>query len=128
VKILGPLALAVGVPFLCALQLVVHNGIALVFPAWVQSISNQGEHGFDVLGQRLLFVAGQLVLLALGLLPAALAAAITFFVVNWLAGPIVAAPLAWIVVLTVLGVEIWACVRWLGERFARFDLSSELRP
>jgi len=85
-------------------------------------------HDLDVLGQRLLFFAGQFVLLALGLLPALLAAAITFFVVNLLAGPIAAAPLAWLVVLSVLGVEVWAGVRWLGERFARFDLSSELRP
>jgi hypothetical protein len=91
-------------------------------------VSNHGEHGLDVLGQRLLFFAGQFVLLALGLLPALLAAAITFFVANLLAGPIVAAPLAWILVLSILGVEVWAGVRWLGERFARFDLSSELRP
>jgi hypothetical protein len=128
VKVLGPLAIAVAVPFLCALQLVIHNGVALVFPAWVASVSNQGEHGLDVLGQRLLFFAGLIVLLALGVLPAALGAAITFFVVNWAAGPIVAAPLAWLVVLSVLGVEVWAGVRFLGERFARFDLSSELRP
>lgn len=128
VKVLGPLAIAVAVPFVCALQLVVHNGIALVFPAWVQSISNQGEHGLDVLGQRILFFVGQFMLLALGLLPAALGAAIMFFVVNFAAGPFVAAPLAWLVVLSVLGVEIWAGVRFLGERFARFDLSSELRP
>ena len=128
VKVLAPLAVAVGVPFLCALQLVIHNGIALVFPAWVASVSNHGEHGLDVLGQRLLFFAGQFLLLAFGLLPALLGAAITFFVVNLLAGPIIAAPLAWLVVLSVLGVEVWAGVRWLGERFARFDLSSELRP
>jgi hypothetical protein len=31
-------------------------------------------------------------------------------------------------VLSVLGVEVWAGVRFLGERFARFGLSSELRP
>lgn len=128
VKIVGPLALAVCAPFFCALQLVIHNGIALVFPAWVQSVSNQGEHGFDVLGQRLLFFAGMILLLALGLLPAALAATITFFAVNWVVGPIVGAVLAWLVVLTILTVEIGAGVRWLGERFARFDLSSELRP
>jgi hypothetical protein len=128
VKIVGPLALAVCAPFFCALQLVIHNGIALVFPAWVQSVSNHGEHGFDVLGQRLLFFAGMILLLALGLLPAALAAAITFFAVSWVVGPIVGAVLAWLVVLTILTVEIGAGVRWLGERFARFDLSSELRP
>lgn len=128
VRILAPLAVAVATPFFCALQLVIHNGIALIFPAWVQSVSNPGEHGLDVMGQRLVFLAGQILLLAFGLLPALVGAGVTFFVVSWLAGPIVAAPLAWLVVLTVLGVEIWAGVRFLGERFARFDLSAELRP
>ena len=128
VRILGALAVGVCTPFFCALQLVIHNGIALTFPAWVQSVSNHGEHGLDVMGQRLLFFAGMILLLALGLLPAALGAALTFFAVSWLVGPIVAAPLAWLVVLTILGVEIGAGVRWLGVRFARFDLSSELRP
>jgi hypothetical protein len=94
----------------------------------VQTVSNHGEHGLDVMGQRLLFLAGQFLLLALGMLPAAIAAAVTFFVVNGLVGSIPAALAAWLVVLTVLGVEIGAGVRWLGERFRHFDLSSELRP
>jgi hypothetical protein len=127
-KGLGALAVAVCVPFFCAVQIVIQNAIALIFPAWVQSVSNHGEHGLDVMGQRLLFLAAQFLLLALGMLPAVIAAAVTFFVVNWLAGPIPAALLAWLVALTVLGVAIWGGVRWLGERFARFDLSSELRP
>jgi ABC-2 type transport system permease protein len=125
VKGLAALAIAVSVPFFCALQLVIQNAIALIFPAWVQSVSNPGEHGLDVLGQRLVFFAGQFLLLAFGMLPAAVAALVTFFVVSWLVGPMPAALAAWLVVLTVLGVEIWAGVRWLGERFARFDLSSE---
>jgi len=127
-KGLGALAIAVWVPFFIALQLVIQNAIALIFPAWVQTVSNHGEHGLDVMGQRLLFLAAQFLLLVLGMLPAAVAALVTFFVVNWLGGPIPAGLVAWLVVLTVLSVEIWAGVRWLGERFARFDLSSELRP
>jgi hypothetical protein len=67
-------------------------------------------------------------LLGFGLLPAVVGAGVTFLVANWLAGPALAGLLAWLVVLTVLGVEVWAAVRWLGERFARFDLSAELRP
>jgi ABC-2 type transport system permease protein len=128
VKLAAPLAIAVCVPFFCALQLVIHNAIALIFPAWVQSVSNPGEHGLDVLGQRLVFFAGQILLLALGVLPAVAGAAIAFFLVNWLVGPVTAALLAWLIVLTVLSVEIWAGVRWLGVRFVHFDLSSELRP
>ena len=127
-KGLGALAIAVWVPFFTALQLVIQNAIALIFPAWVQTVSNHGEHGLDVMGQRLLFLAAQFLLLVLGMLPAAVAALVTFFVVNWLGGPIPAGLVAWLVVLTVLSVEIWAGVRWLGERFARLDLSSELRP
>jgi ABC-2 type transport system permease protein len=127
-KLLAPLAVAVGVPFFCALQLVIQNAIALTFPAWVQSVSNPGEHGLDVMGQRLLFMAGQIFVLALGLLPASLGALLTFFTANWLAGPGIAGLLAWLVVLTILAVEVWAGVRWLGQRFAHFDLSSELRP
>lgn len=128
VRVVGPLAIAVAAPFLCALQLVIQNAIALIFPAWVQSVSNPNEHGLDVMGQRLLFMAGQIFVLSLGLLPASIGAAIAFFVAAWLAGPVIAVVLAWLVVLTVLGVEVWAGVHWLGERFARFDLSSELRP
>jgi ABC-2 type transport system permease protein len=127
-KLAGALAVAIGVPFFCALQLVIQNAIALIFPAWVQSVSNSGEHGLDVMGQRLLFMAGQILVLALGLLPVALGAGVTFLAVNWVAGPVIAGVLAALVVLTVLSVEIWAGVRWLGQRFARFDLSSELRP
>lgn len=128
VKVSGPLAVAVATPFFCALQLVIHNAIALTFPAWVQSVSNPGEHGLDVMGQRLLFLAGQILLLALALLPPLLGAAVTFFVVNWLAEPVIAGLLAALAVLTVLGAEIWAGVRWLGARFVHFDLSAELRP
>jgi hypothetical protein len=128
VRYAAPLAIAVCVPFFCALQLVIQNAIALIFPAWVQSVSNPGEHGLDVLGQRLVFFAGQILLLVLGVLPAVAGAAVAFFVVNWLVGPGAASVLAWFVVLVVLSVEIWAGIRWLGVRFAHFDLSSELRP
>lgn len=127
-KAAAPVAIAVATPFFCALQLVVHNAIALLFPAWVQNVSNPGEHGLDVFGQRLVFLTGQILLLALGLLPAAIGAGVTFVVANWLTGPIIAAVLTALVALTVLGVEIWAGVRWLGARFAHFDLSAELRP
>jgi hypothetical protein len=127
-RTVAPLAVAVATPFFCALQLVVLNAVALLFPAWVQSVSNPGEHGLDVMGQRLLFVTGQVLLLGFGLLPAVIGAGVTFLVANWLAGLAVAGLLAWLVVLIVLGVEIWAGVRWLGARFARFDLSAELRP
>lgn len=129
VRAAGPLAVATAVPFVCALQLVVHNAISLLFPAWVHNVSSPGEHGLDVMGQRLLFLAGQILLFALGLLPALLGAGVAFLAAVWATQqPAIAAALALVVALTVLGVEIWAGVRWLGERFTRFDLSVELKP
>jgi ABC-2 type transport system permease protein len=123
----GVLGGAVLAPLFCALQLVLQNGVALLFPAWVETVSNRGEHGLDVLGQRLLFLAGQTLMLGLVLLPAAVGAVPAFFLATWTVGPRVGAVLAWLVVLAVLGVETWLGVRWLGDRFERFDLSAELR-
>jgi hypothetical protein len=114
-------------PF-CALQLLVQNAIAVLFPAWAQSVSNRGEHGLDVMGQRIIFLIGQALVAAIALLPAALGAFLLFFTTRWIAGTPAAAILALIAVLAILGAEVWLGVRWLGGRFERFDLSSELRP
>ncbi|HET8695986.1 MAG TPA: hypothetical protein VFO94_00790, partial [Gammaproteobacteria bacterium] len=115
------------VPVFCAMQLVVENGVTLLFPAWVNAVSNRAERGLEVFGQRVLFLAGQILLLGVALLPAAIAALPAFLVVSFALGPQAGAVAAWLVVLAVLGAETWVGVRWLGERFERFDLSSELR-
>jgi hypothetical protein len=103
------------------------NGAALLFPAWVvQGIER--ARGIDVLGQRIFFVAGLFLAMVLGLLPAALAAAIVFFVLLWVAGPIVAGVFGVLAALSVLGTEIAFAILFLGKRFEHFDLSVELRP
>jgi hypothetical protein len=120
------IGLALLAPPFCALQLLVPNALAVLFPAWVQTVSNRGEHGLDVMGQRIVFMAGQLLAAAIALLPAAIGAALVFFVTQWLIGPIVAAAIACLVVFAVLAAEFWIGVQWLGQRFERFDLSAEL--
>jgi Putative ABC exporter len=127
----GRAGIAVGLalvafPF-CALQMLVPNALAVLFPAWVQLVSNRGEHGLDVMGQRIIFLAGQLVAAAVALLPATLGAALAFFPMYWLLGPIGAAAIACLVVVAILAVEVWIGMHWLGSRFEHFDLSSELR-
>jgi ABC-2 type transport system permease protein len=114
-------------PFI-AVQLLVPNAAALLFPAWSQTVSNRAEQGLDVLGQRILFAVGQLLIVALALLPCALAATILFFAVRWLWGPYPAAIMALLGVIAILLAEFWAGLQWLGRRFEAFDLSSELRP
>jgi len=123
----GVLGAATLAPLFCAIQLVLENGIALLFPAWVAAASNYGERGLDVLGQRLLFFAAQILLLALALVPAAVGAVAAFLAASGVAGPRAGVVAAWLAVLAVLGVEWWLGIRWLGERFERFDLSEELR-
>ena len=127
-RIVGALGIAVLVPPFCAIQLLVPNAAAVIFPAWVQTVSNRGEHGLDVMGQRIIFMAAQLLATALALLPAAIVAAVLFFLLNWLVGFVTAYVVAVAAVFGVLAAEVWAGVRLLGERFEEFDLSSELRP
>jgi ABC-2 type transport system permease protein len=115
------------VPF-CALQLLVPNALTVLFPAWMQAVGNRSEHGLDVMGQRIIFIAGQLFIALVALLPAALAASLLFFGSLWLLGAPFAALLAAAGVFAVLAAEFWFGLRWLGARFEAFDLSSELRP
>ncbi len=51
------------------MQLLVPNAAAVIFPAWMQTVSNRGEHGLDVMGQRIIFMPGQLFVTALALVP-----------------------------------------------------------
>jgi ABC-2 type transport system permease protein len=115
------------VPF-CALQLLVPNGVAVLFPAWAQTVTNRSEHGLDVMGQRIIFIAGQALVAVIALIPAAVVAPILYFVAQWLVGPPIAIMIAALGVLAILVAEVSAGVRWLGARFESFDLSLELRP
>ena len=115
-------------PAFCALQLLLPNAAAVLFPAWVQMVGNRSEHGLEVLGQRIIFIGGQILIATLALVPAAIGAGVVFLVTQWLAGPIVGAALAAAAIFVVLAIEVWLGIQWLGHRFERFDLSAELRP
>jgi hypothetical protein len=104
------------------------NAATVLFPAWVQATRDQTERGIEVLGQRIIFVASQLLVTALVLLPALLAGALIFFVMNLITGLAVGAAVAVIAMTLLLGFEAWLGIRWLGNRFEELDISSELRP
>jgi predicted outer membrane lipoprotein len=96
-------------------------------PAW--TLANQGRaSGIDVVGQRILFLAGLLVVIGLALVPASIAAAAVYFSMQWIVGVPLAGAMALLAILAILCVEIGIGVRWLGHRFDQFDLSAELRP
>jgi ABC-2 type transport system permease protein len=121
------LGVAAITPPLLALQLLVLNGATLIFPGWFQTARGQGG-GIEVMGQRLIFVFGNLVVVLTALLPAAFAAGLLIFSTQWLIGGPAAVILATVVVLAVLVAEVWCGIWWLGQRFEKFDLSAELRP
>jgi ABC-2 type transport system permease protein len=126
-RVTAGLAAVLITPALCAVQLLVPNAAALLFPAWTQNSRNVSG-GMDVMGQRLIFFAGQLVCLVIAVLPALILGGLTIFMTQWLIGAAAATALAVIPVLAVFALELWLGVRLLGPRFDRLDISSELRP
>lgn len=120
-------AFALLAPAWCAIQLIVMNGLSLLFPAWLQVGPNRAEHGFDVLGQRILFMAAQLLVVLIAFIPASLVAGFVLFVVRAIAGPQLGAIIASVAVFAMLAAEIAIGVVVLGAIFERFDMSRELR-
>jgi hypothetical protein len=110
-------------PLVSALQLLAPNAGALLFPAWVQGARGRGP-GIDAVGQRLIFMFGQILAILIFLLPAALAAAVIVFASQWLLGMAAATLVATAAVVVILVGEIWIGVWWLGECLEKFDPAS----
>lgn len=122
------LGLAILAPSFVIIQLLAPNAAAVIFPAWAQATGNAAERGIEVLGQRIIFSTGQLLVTALATVPAAVTGAVLFFLTQWLIGPAGAVLVASIGMSLLLAAEAWWSIRWLGVRFERFDLSAELQP
>jgi ABC-2 type transport system permease protein len=120
------LCIASLVPPLCTLELIVPNAAMLLFPGWHQTGRPRGA-GFEMMGQRLIFVLGQRLAVLLMLLPAIVAAPVLIFATQWMVGLPAAAVLATVAVLAIIGGEVWCGLWWLGRRFERLDLSTELK-
>ena len=127
-RVAAGIGVALLAPPVCALQLLVQNGVAVIFPAWAESAGNRIERGLDVMGQRIIFLVGQIVVAAVALIPGAIVGAIVYFLGAWLVGPFAGAAFAVVGVLFILCVELAVGIRLIGAQFERFDLSSELRP
>jgi hypothetical protein len=111
------------VPPLSGLLLCLPFAGVLLFPAWIGR--PRGGGGVEVMGQRLIFFGGYVLVLAVSLLPAAIAGGLVAAPVYWLAGPVAAMPVGAVVATAVLAVELMIAVRWLGRRIERYDLSQE---
>lgn len=121
-RVVFALGCAAIAPFLVLLELLVPNAAPVLLPGWFRAIRTPGA-GIDLMGQRLIFGFGQIIVILLALLPAALTAAVLVFVTQWFAGPAIAVVFATAAVILVLAAELWCGVWWVGRRFEQLDLA-----
>jgi ABC-2 type transport system permease protein len=119
--------LGVAAPILCMIQLIVPNTVMVLMPAWYQSSRTRGG-GVEMFGQRLMFGIVQLLFALLVIVPAAGAAALvflasTFYFHNVGADAVIATLSALLILSGEAAVGLW----FLGERFEKFDLSTDSR-
>jgi hypothetical protein len=111
---------AVLAPALIFAQLAIHNGMALIFPAWVP-LGYQRARGLDAMGQRLIMLFGTWLLLAAMALPGAVAGAIVWFATQAVLGPAAVVPAA-MVCTVVIAMEVLVATEALGPAYERLDL------
>lgn len=129
-QVWGRLAVGVGLavvaPGLNLISLAIHNATTLLFPAWARPRSGVANQGFEATGRQMLLMIGQVLMLTVALVPAALVFGLVLWVgrlwVPWL----VLLPGGALLVLGVLLAEMHAAARMLGDLFERMDLSREV--
>ena len=113
-------AIAIVAPALVFAQLTIHNGVALMFPAWVP-LGNQRPRGLDAMGQRLIMLGGTWLLLIVMMLPGAIAGAIVWFALGPFVGPAMLVPAA-VVCTVIVGIEVLLATEALGPAYERLDV------
>jgi ABC-2 type transport system permease protein len=109
----------------CAAQLLIRNAAAVFFPAWVIR-SKEEMKGFMVFGQRIVMLIGNLFILALALLPAAILFLPAFLIANrYFHGSSFALAAGIVPSVMLLAGEVWLGIRLLGAQFDRLDVSTE---
>jgi hypothetical protein len=119
------LAAAIVLPCVDLMAMLIPNGAVLFFPAWFQ-LGKDGPRGFETTGQQLILMFGQLLVLALSLVPAAAAFAAVFFLGSRLLPSALSVLMGGAVAAMFLLIEAGIGIRLLGGVFERFDLSDEV--
>ncbi len=119
------LAAAVLLPFIDLVALLIPNAAVLFFPAWFQ-LGKDAPRGFETMGQQLILMFGQLLVLLLGLVPAAGAFALLFFGATYVHWPLLGLVLGAFAAAIILAIEACIGIKLLGGVFERFDVSGEL--
>jgi hypothetical protein len=115
-------ASAILAPAFVFAQLIIHNGVALMFPAWVP-LGNQRPRGLDAMGQRLIMLGGTWLLLVVMVLPGAMAGGIVWFAFRGVLGSAVLVPAA-TACTAVVTLEVLVATEALGPAYERIDIMS----
>ena len=109
-------------PLVILVQLLFHNALAVMFPAWVVTTGARGA-GVEVMGQRMVMLAAMFLVVAIALAPAVLAGGLAAYVVRPLAGGLWM-PVGAVVAATVLAIECAFASEAIGAVMDRTDISS----
>jgi ABC-2 type transport system permease protein len=117
-------ALGIVLPFIDLIAMLIPNASVLFFPAWFQ-LGREGPRGFETTGQQIILAFGQMFVLLISLLPAALAFAALFFAASFFGAVPMGLLLGAIAAALVLAGEAALGVKLLGGVFERLNLSEE---
>jgi hypothetical protein len=112
----------VAAPALVVPQFIVHNAVAVFFPAWVPT-GGQQPRGVDAMGQRLIMMAGVVLSLLLFAFPGALAGGVVWLALHRLLGAAALVPATAVFTLAVMG-EVLMAAELLAPAYERLDLTS----
>jgi ABC-2 type transport system permease protein len=114
------LAIGIAAPGLIFAQFTIHNGVALIFPAWVP-LGNQRARGVDAMGQRLILLGATWLMLIAMALPGAIGGGIVWLAFRHFIGPAAFVPAA-LVSTAVLALEVLVASEALGPAYERLDI------
>ena len=109
-------------PAIILSQVVVQNGLAVLFPAWV-AVGASRSRGIDAMGQRMLLLAGMLLALVVSLVPGIVVAGMFAVAAYLVTGAVMVVAPALIVSVVVLA-ECWLAIEGLGRVLDRTDPSA----
>jgi hypothetical protein len=123
---MGLLGAAILCPFYFGLVTSLNFASALFFPAWAANMNHQTAD-LAIIGQRLFFMVGFLLVLVLAALPAVAVGSIPFLLIYFISHSVPAAIFYGSITTAVaLGGELACIIWWLGDRYDRIDLSADL--
>lgn len=119
------LALAISGPAINLIAFIIPNLSVLLLPAWFQS-DKTGPHGVEAMGQRIIIMFAQVLMLMVCLLAPGAVFVLVLFAVKWFAGWLAGFALAAVVGGALLIAEGAVGIGLMGRLFERFDISGEV--